>query len=981
LSENNWEQVKDIFQAVIEHPPTERERFLNEVCGDDKNLSDEVRELLDSFEDDDSFFERPVIGEVAEIIAGSDKKLKVGEKLDRYQIKAALGAGGMGEVFLAEDTVLERPVALKILSAAFSNDGDRVRRFLREAKSVSALNHPNILTIHEIGQFNDLRFIATEYVKGETLRQSQKREAFSLHEILDIAVQIASALNAAHEAGIVHRDIKPENIMRREDGLVKVLDFGLAKVVEKKRAKSGAEAATRIQSGTIPGMVMGTIAYMSPEQARGKLTDVRTDIWSLGVVLYEMLAGFQPFTGDTASDTIAAILKTEPEPLETRAPAELNRIVRKALQKNAGERYQTVKDFLLDLQTLQRELDTEEKTRKPALYAGDGSKQLEITDHKTARLTNENQSVTVENAIGKTQIYFKSPAFPLVAIGLLLAVGASLFFLFTMLRRPESFQTMRLAKLTSAGNVVTREIAVSPDGKYAAYTAQEGERQSLWVRHIATSGNVQIIPPDEVRYNDLTFSSDGNYIYYTIIPKAGLTSLYQISVFGNDARKLLDDVGSDIAFSPDGARMAFVGKQGTLMTANADGSAPQTLANAPAGSSRNFPAWSPDGTTIVSSLFSSADTNVRLVETSVKDGTEKFINSPIWFRVSGIAWLPDGSGLIVSGRDLDSKVSQIWLLSYPKGELRRITNDLNSYQGVSLTADGKTIISVQEERISNVWTAPNADDADAARMITFEKDKNEGVLGVEWTRDGKIVYTAKSGGTEDIWIVNQDGGDKRQLTFNARSNLYPVVSPDNRQIAFVSDRLGGYNIWKMNLDGGSPKQLTDGAGTASFPDWSPDGKWIIYQFSDDKNKTSVWKISSDGGAPVRLTDAVSGRPIVSPDGEFFACKYADAAANNALKLAIVPFSGGQPAKLLDLPAVIQSPSLRWTSDGKALIYIDSRERVYNLWSQTLDNNPPKQLTKFKSEQIFRFDLAADGKGLALARGSEGSDVVMINDFR
>lgn len=346
MKENKWEQVKKIFQAALDRPLPEREQFLNEACRSDKVLHDEVRELLASFREDDSFLDKAAIGEVVEFFAGNHKKLKIGENLGRYRIKSALGAGGMGEVFLAEDTELERLVALKVLSDVFSGDNERVQRFILEAKAASTLNHPNILTIHEISQFNELHFIATEYVKGETLRQRQRRETLSLSEILDVVVQVASALSALHDAKIIHHDVKPENIMLREDGLVKVLDFGLAKLIGKKEKTA---------------IVMGTVGYMSPEQARGKPTDARTDIWSLGVCLYEMLAGFQPFAGETASDTIAAILKSEPKPLDANIPAELNRIIGKTLQKDRKKRYQIIRDLLFDLKILSRELDLASK--------------------------------------------------------------------------------------------------------------------------------------------------------------------------------------------------------------------------------------------------------------------------------------------------------------------------------------------------------------------------------------------------------------------------------------------------------------------------------------------------------------------------------------------------------------------------------------------------------------------------------------------
>jgi eukaryotic-like serine/threonine-protein kinase len=291
--------------------------------------------------------------------------LSSGAQLGHYEIRSQLGAGGMGEVFLAEDSRLDRRVALKILRGDLANDAGRMRRFVQEAKSASALNHPNILTIYEIGEINRTHFIATEYIEGETLRERIRRESLTLREALDIALQVAAALNAAHSEGIIHRDIKPENVMIREDGYVKVLDFGLAKLVD--QTAPDADAETLMQVQTQPGMIMGTVAYMSPEQARGQLVDMRTDIFSLGVVMYEMVCGRQPFTGETVSHTIVAILEKEPPPLERygkEVPAEIERIIEKALAKKASARYRSVKYLVEDLKTLRKRLEFEDELER-----------------------------------------------------------------------------------------------------------------------------------------------------------------------------------------------------------------------------------------------------------------------------------------------------------------------------------------------------------------------------------------------------------------------------------------------------------------------------------------------------------------------------------------------------------------------------------------------------------------------------------------
>ena len=982
MKENNWEQVKNIFQEALDRPSDERESFLRKACQNDETLHNGVRELLDCFKENDTFFDQAAIGEVAELVVGKRPSLKAGDKLGRYKIKSALGAGGMGEVFLAEDTELERPVALKVLSSVFTTDNNLITRFRQEAKSVSALNHPNILVIHEIGRFEDLNFIATEYIKGETLRQRQKRETLSLSEVLDIAIQVASALNAAHEAKIIHRDIKPENVMLREDGLVKVLDFGLAKFTGKNQTASDSENTAGARVNTTPGMVLGTIAYMSPEQARGKLTDARTDIWSLGVCLYEWTTGAKPFGGETPSDTIAAILKSQPAPLDGFVPAELNRIIRRTLQKKCEDRYQTVKDLLIDLKDLRRSLDAEVRPVKSAAKLSRNFEQAKHTDYQPTRQpTDENIAGTAPNVNLESKISFGGGALKLTVISLALIFAViAVYQLYSLTNFRESFQTMRLTKLTAAGKTADERIAVSPDGRYIAYVVQEGDLRSLWVRQVATAAGIQIIPPAEVLFTGLAFSRDDDYVYYSIQAKKSFTALYKIPVLGGETTKITENVEYPVTFSPDGAQMAFVRRE-QLMISNADGSSEKLLAKASDGGRWIFLAWSPDGKSIVSSVFSALNNNTRLVEVEIKDGGEKTLVAPPWLGISGVSWLPDGSGLIIAGRDLETRLSQLWMITYPEGKLSKITNDLNNYKGLSITADGQAIVSIQQERLSNIWISPDSAEPNQARQLTFDKGKDEGMSGIAWTRDGRIVYTTRVKGVQDLWIINRDGRENRQLTAHARSNFSPVVSPDNSYIVFVSDRSGSADLWRMDLDGGNPKLLTDSSGLVGSPNFSPDGEWILYQFTDAGGVTIIRKIPAGGGVPVQLTDVSSGNPVVSPDGRFFACNYGEAKSDSPMKRAIVPLDGGQPVSVFDLPAEVESRNFRWAADGRALIYTDTRNGIYNLRSQPLDNRPSKQLTNFNSDQIFRFDFSGDGYGFALARGYESSDVVMINNFR
>ena len=360
MKPERYSKVEELYHATLEREPNERASFLEQACGEDVALRSEVESLLGYDARAEHFIERPPDDVAAAMLAAEQKQSMLGNTLGHYRIVSLLGAGGMGEVYLAEDTRLKRKVALKLLPAHFTADRDRARRFEQEARAASALNHPNIITIHEIGEIGETHYLVTEFIDGEMLRARLSTGRMELPSALEVTLQVASALAAAHEAGIVHRDIKPENIMLRRDGYVKVLDFGLAKLTEPPSARHRCSRADGDEVNTETGVVMGTARYMSPEQARGQKVDARSDIFSLGIVLYEMITGRVPFEGATASDVIAAILDKEPSPLARYAPevpVELERIVAKAMRKDREERYQTIKDLHVDLKGLKQELE------------------------------------------------------------------------------------------------------------------------------------------------------------------------------------------------------------------------------------------------------------------------------------------------------------------------------------------------------------------------------------------------------------------------------------------------------------------------------------------------------------------------------------------------------------------------------------------------------------------------------------------------
>lgn len=1004
MKPERWQQLDQLFHSALERAPAERGAFLDEACAGDHSLRKQVDRLLSAHEEAGSFIESPALEVEARSLAGDQGESAVGQTISHYKILSSLGVGGMGEVYLAEDSSLGRKIALKLLPADFTRDRDRVRRFQQEARAASALNHPNIITIYEIGQVDERHFIATEFIDGETVRlhiqgflsqaaggASQKSQKPSqLRDILNIAIQTADALAAAHEAGIVHRDIKPENIMVRwRDGYIKVLDFGLAKLTEGLAETVNTKSPTSPGVKTSAGLVMGTASYMSPEQARGERVDARTDIWSLGVVLYELVAGCAPFERATPSEVIALILEREPAPLARYAqeiPPELERIVTKALTKNREERYQTAKDLLVDLRRLRQRLEVEAGTERSASPEAGSEPTVATEDTPTGATTNESAARTELGYPTSSAEYLVSEikrhkTGALVALAaLIIAVALTAFGLYKFIgqtrpgvKPPAAFQTMKITRLTSIGKA--RSAAISPDGRYVVHVVDENGQQSLWMRQVATLSNVQIVAPADVPYFDLTFSPDGNYIYYIGQEPddndAGV--LYQRPVLGGAAKKLIVDIDSTITFSPDNKQLAFVRfvpdkGESLLMLANADGTAERRLAvrKYPDSFSRSNPgpSWSPDGKVIVCNAGSTDAIGpyMNLVEVRVADGTMKPITSQRWWGVGHSVWLRDGSGLVFTARERTSSPSQLWRISYPGGEAHRITNDLNDYLGISLTADSTALVTVQSVRPSNIWVAPH-EEPSRATQITFSNF--DGTEGIAWTPDGKIVYASLASGKSDLWITDADGSNQSQLTIDAGNNSGPAPSSDGRYIVFVSDRKGSTNIWRMDRDGRNQTQLTHGSGE-DLPECSPDGKWVVYNSVGDY---TLWKVPMGGGDPEHLTTRPLGMSCISPDGKLIA-------GDDFRKTAIYRFSGGEPIKVLNTWTL----HCKWTPDSRALEYIDI-SGYSNLYSQPLDGGPPKRLTDNKSSRIFNFDLSHDRKQLALVRGTVTNDVVLISDFR
>jgi eukaryotic-like serine/threonine-protein kinase len=993
---DRFKQVEDIFCAVIVLPPAERLSFLEQSCGDDETLRSEVESLLSFDETYASVIDTPPESLAAELLAAPQRSQIIGKTIGRYQILSLLGKGGMGEVYLAEDGELQRKAALKFLPAEFLNSEERLRRFAREARAASALNHPNILTIYEIGNDNGLRFIASELVIGITLREKLRSGPLAFTEALEVAEQIASALGAAHAGGIVHRDIKPENIMLRRDGLVKVLDFGLAKLAEANPDPSptsiDARGLLNTQVKTNPSAMMGTPTYMSPEQAQGVAVDARTDIFSLGIVLYEMLTGKPPFAGETSRDVIAAILQNEPSSLGASLdglPRELESIVEKSLRKSREERYQTIDDLLLDLRDLKSELDFQSKLERssPSHRTDETSRDSRGRVSMNANVKPLAAAVSTSRPASRAAYILELTRRHKALAVICLLVGATFIgFGGPLLERyfgggatplRANSVPVRQTRVTTVG--AAREAKVSPDGQSVAYISQEGAQYAMYLWQAAENRTLPVLPPENEELTKLDFAPDGQHVYYRQKDQVQreFHNLYRVPTFGGASEKLVTDIDSSVSFGPGGREIAFRrevpdDQKSLILIANADGTGERVLVER--DRSEGFsadPAWSPDGKTIVS-WGAEAIPDIKmflLVAINVADGSMSPLSSQRWRWPKMVTWMPDGKEILVNGIAHAGERNQIYRAAYPGGDMLRVTNDFNNYEGVSVTADGASLVTLQGRQDISLYVAP-ADEPMNLQRVT----EVTGVTyyGLAWTPDGQIVYSSNAGGQRNIWMMEADGSHLQQITNDNFVNENPTVTPDGRYIVYTCERTGRPNIWRRNLDGSNPVQLTDG-DIELRPSITSDSQWVV--FERKKNGVNgLGKVSIDGGEVREIIPQGCIYPKVSPDGRTVACEYLSEAYH--LSLSIFPMDGGKPIKSF----VPRPGGWQWAADSQSLIFVEHTAGYSNLFRASMANNSRKQLTNFKSDHIFAYAFSPDDKKMAMLRGSQSSDVVMLSNF-
>jgi serine/threonine protein kinase len=974
-------QIEEIYHAAMEILPAGRDAFFKARCGDDLQLRREVESLLAVNRTSNNIFDTPPESLAAEMFsAREDSANLAGKEISHYNIVRLLGAGGMGEVYLAEDVKLRRKVALKLLPPQFSADTERKRRFEKEARAVSALNHPNIITIYEIEEAENISFIATEFIDGQTLRELLGEKSLSWQETVKIAVQIAGALESAHSVGIIHRDVKPANIMMRRDGIVKVLDFGLAKLT----APDSGDLETR--EHTAPNRVMGTINYMSPEQALGERIDARTDIFSFGVVLYEMLTGELPFAG--ASDAAiynATIHKTLPSVCGSndQIPAALDRIVKHALEKDRDARYQTFADLRADLKSLLRDSQTD------SLDYAFSNKAVQ------PQQTGPNKPTPPTGSNEKSVSSSRKPIFWLILPLLILgsAFGVYRQYFYVQSSATTYFQSIKLDVLTAHG--LARSVAISPDGKYIVYAKDESGEHSLWLRQTASAGDTQIVAPGEAKYDFLRFSPDGNFLYFVGKEGADQTpSLFQMTTLGRNRRKIIAGVDSQISFSPDGKNIAFTRvsqSDNSIIIADAEGGSERVLRT------RKYPevfgdevSWSPDGRLIAAPTLTRGATyagGMAVVDVAAGTETRIPLAEEKLLRISQLAWVNDGKGLIYMPYAADmGQRYQVRYAAFPGGEVQNVTNDLSSYEDFSLTADSQTMVAVQREYSMGIWLTPE-NDFTSAVGINSKTAADDGERGISWTKDGKIVFVSSEGGAQNIWRMDADGSNPKPLTTDYRfGKMLPTLTFGTDAITFFSrsvdlvtkELLPGNGFYQMDTDGQNVRRVVEDSDCA-FAAASANEDWVVYTSRAD-GIFRIWKAPLKGGGAVKLTDVDSISPAISRDGRSVA--YFIREKDSPVKLGIISIDGGAPLKTFELPATANTDAgIAWNKAGSGILFVNTLGTTSNVWTQPLDGSKPTSLTAFKEFQIAHFALNPEGTRLAVARGSRNQDIVLIKNIR
>jgi serine/threonine protein kinase len=813
-----WNQIDQLVDAALEMPAIEREKFVTLEAGNDSNLRIQVLQLLAAQDEGDDFLNRSAMQVAAKAMIEDETEISafafVNKTVAKYKIERLLGAGGMGEVYLAFDEKLRRKVALKILPSEFVSNDERVKRFELEARAISSMNHPNIVTIYDVGNFEGVNYIATEFVEGKTLRDLIKGQ-FKLRNVLLNSIQICDALSAAHKVGIIHRDIKPENVMIRKDGYAKILDFGLAKLTDP------GQHTIRDMAATVKGVIIGTPAYMSPSQISDDTIDHRTDLWSCGVVLYEFLTGKNPFKRSTKSETFQAILSEAappPSSINPEVPEELDRILFKLLEKDPGMGYQSAADLRADLKRVKREIDS-----SPSW-----------------------SSRTSERTGANSRNQFSTSVWKFAAAGLAPIIAISLAaFVYLRPAAPDSTEWSK-AKNDQLTTQPGTEFfpSISPDGKTFVFASDaDGDLNIYWQR--IGGKNPQNITKESTKDDTQpSFSPDGEKIAFR--SERSPAGIYVMGATGENAKRV-SDFGYHPSWSPDGSEIVVSTEQRELPNFRNPKPSSLWIINVESGEKRQLiemdamqPSWSPDGKWIAFWFMQPGGSKRDIAIVSAAGGDAVVISKEGQTNWNPV-WSPNGKYLyFISDRAGNMGFWRVGINDgngQPAGEPEAVVTPSKFNRHLAFSADGKKMIYVQSDFRSNIQAIAFDAAAELTKGEPFWITTGDRVVSrPDMSPDGKFFVTRLPRRTQDdIALIIRETGEIKDLTDDEPFDRFPRFSPDSKTIAFISDRSGNHEIWTINADGTDLKQITRGNFSGvSFPHWSPDGTRMLFR-ADNKN--------------------------------------------------------------------------------------------------------------------------------------------------
>ncbi|HEU4725616.1 MAG TPA: protein kinase [Candidatus Eisenbacteria bacterium] len=919
----------------------------------------------------------------------SARTLHPQDQIAHYRIVGPLGAGGMGEVYLAQDQTLERNVALKILPPELVQSEERVRRFVREAKSASSLNHPNIVTIYEIGQdevrgaegvekdsgSSSLHYISMELVSGDTLATKIHLDKTDLRTLLGYLAQAAEGLAKAHAAGIVHRDLKPGNIMVSKDGFAKVLDFGLAKLTEKAPADADVTSGPTHGDGTSVGAVVGTVGYMSPEQVRGAAVDHRSDIFSFGCILYEAATRKKPFTAESNVETMHRILHDKPTPVEEinkEIPTEVRRLIRRCLAKNPDQRFQSAKDLAIEL----REVVDEYDSLTASGSSGSGSTALGAPP---ARRRGLSPIAIIAGAVVLAGV--------LVTAGLLIRRGQEG-------AAPAAPAAIRVSTVTNQG--IARASALSSDGRYYAYIVSIEGLNTIRVRQLATGSDVEVLPPQKNRLEQLIFTPDGSYLYYNGADpdRQGYRALFAVPALGGTPRKRLYDIDSRASFSPDGKQVAFRrgaphAKQELLVLYDLEKNQERTLATVSNPITLTQPAWSPDGKKVAVIEDNGTGSLASTLATyRVADGKRETIGARSWLGAVDVVWLPDGSGLIISALDTSTATeAQLWQVDARTGRERRITNDASQYVSLSPSGDGTMLAATRIRTEANLWSAASTG-ARRLRQLSFGSADEGAVANFTVGADTMLFFNMVKDGSSQIWSLGRSGGTPTKIS---GAHRYAAIHRDAAAggvIAIQVDADREPHIWRLDPNGENARQLTTGKG--EFPiNVSPDGKTLLFERNEEVDV--LWSVPTEGGAPVRLGTSSRGSALFSPDGRrILHTVIRSENGQGVFTQEVINADGSGTPIRIPLPS--RADDRNWSPDGKAITFVDGADLFMNIHRIPVEGGAITPITRFTDGRIVSHWWSPDGKQILIHRrgagnasnlwvcAADGSKATPITDF-